>query len=99
MKNKETITEIIFNSDKFVWTKKGLSILFILLFFILQVFDTQKLIMEGVIQLVLIILFLHIIGKIMYYNKKNHKETTLTDKILLIGTVILLSYNTFSLFS
>jgi cbb3-type cytochrome oxidase subunit 3 len=96
LERKDTIKEIIFNSDKFVGTKMGLSLLFISLFFILQTYVTHKLIMTILIQITLIVLILFLLGKIFLYNRKENKKTTLTDKVLMISTLILLIYNTFS---
>jgi cbb3-type cytochrome oxidase subunit 3 len=96
LERKDTIKEIIFNSDKFVGTKMGLNLLFISLFFILQTYVTHKLIMTILIQITLIVLILFLLGKIFLYNRKENKKTTLTDKVLMISTLILLIYNTFS---
>lgn len=97
MERKDTIKEIIFNSDKFVGTKIGLSLLFISLFFTLQTYVTHKIIISILIQIILIVLILFFLGKIFLYNRKKSEKTNLKDKILMISTFILLIYNSFSL--
>ncbi|MGV3465589.1 MAG: hypothetical protein ACO1OT_09885 [Heyndrickxia sp.] len=93
------MNELLFDKNKYTGTKKTLSLLFIILVTIFIVYGPPKLIAEIVLEVLLIIFISYFIAKILFYNKQKQLKTTITDKILISCSILLIVFNTVSIFN